>query len=173
MRRTLFQRRSVDRFEFDPATPARVLEVLAWLAANRDGWLNLLPGVESDAPSVEGPGLFSLFGAVREPVSMVTWMPPGRGRHALDEVTVGIMHGRNQRVVPELTEAGLSVPPGWRVWGDHPRRGLVVRIPTTAPAPEVLRWAVAAGAQLCAVALTGLWQAEVHEPLLNGGRPQE
>ena len=163
--RGLSRQRSVDRFEFDPATPTRVLEVLAWLSAHRDGWVNLLPGVESDDASVEAPGLFSIFGAAREPVSMCTWMPPGRGRHALDEVTLGIMHGRNRRVVPELEQAGLAVPPGWRVWGDHPRRGLVVRIPTTAPDAQVLSWAVAAGGRLCAVPLTGLWQAEVHQPL--------
>lgn len=142
-----------------------MLEVLAWLAAHRDGWLNLLPGVEADAPTEEAPGLFSLFGPTRERVSMCTWMPPGRGRHALDEVTVGVMHGRNGRVVPELEQAGLAVPPAWRVWGDHPRRGLVVRIPSSAPDAEVLRWVLGAGALLCAAPMTGLWQAEVHQPL--------
>jgi hypothetical protein len=171
--RGLSRRRSVDRFEFDAGTPTRVLEALAWLAAHRDGWVNLLPGVESDAASVEAPGLFSIFGAAREPVSMVTWMPPGRGRHALDEVTLGIMHGRNHRVVPELVEAGLMVPPGWRVWGDHPRRGLVIRIPTTAPDAQVLKWALDAGAQLCLVPLTGSWQAEIYQPLSLNGGPQE
>ena len=51
--------RSVDRFEFDPADLTRLLEVTAWLSAHRDGWLNLLPGVESSADPVEAPGLFS------------------------------------------------------------------------------------------------------------------
>jgi hypothetical protein len=91
-------------------------------------------------------------------------MPPGKGRHAFDEVTVGIMHARGTKVVPDLVAAGLGVPPGWRVWGDHPRRGLVVRIPTTADDGEVLRWALAAGGHLCAVPTTGSWQAEVYEP---------
>ena len=157
--------RTVERFEFDPADLTRLLEVLAWLSAHRDGWLNLLPGVDTGGEPVEPPGLFSLFGASREPVSMCTWMPPGRGRHALDEVTLGIMHGRNRRVIGELDAAGLSVPPGWRVWGDHPRRGLVIRIPASASGAEVLRWALSAGGQLCAVPQTGSWQAEVYQPL--------
>ena len=156
--------RAVDRFEFDPADLSRLLEVVAWLAAHRDGWLNLLPGVDTPAEPVEAPGLFAIFGSAQPPVSMCTWMPPGKGRHALDEVTVGIMHARGKRVLPELEAAGLGVPPGWRVWGDHPRRGLVVRIPTTAADREVLRWALAAGAQLCAVPMTGGWQAEVYQP---------
>jgi len=157
--------RTVDRFEFDPSDLSRLLEVVAWLSAHRDGWLNLLPGVDTPVEPAEAPGLFSIFGGVREPVSMCTWMPPGRGRHALDEVTVGIMHGRNRRVVPELEAAGLAVGPGWRVWGDHPKRGLVVRVPTSAPDAQVLGWALAAGALLCAVPLTGAWQAEVYQPL--------
>jgi hypothetical protein len=156
--------RTVDRFEFDPADLSRLLEVMAWLAAHRDGWLNLLPGVDTPTEPVEAPGLFAIFGSAQAPVSMCTWMPPGRGRHALDEVTVGIMHPRGKRVVPELEAAGLAVPPGWRVWGDHPRRGLVVRIPTTAADREVLGWALAVGGRLCAVPTTGSWEAEVYQP---------
>ena len=156
--------RTVDRFEFDPADLSRLLEVVAWLAAHRDGWLNLLPGVDTPSEPVEAPGLFAIFGSAQAPVSMCTWMPPGKGRHAFDEVTVGIMHARGTKVVPDLVAAGLGVPPGWRVWGDHPRRGLVVRIPTTADDGEVLRWALAAGGHLCAVPTTGSWQAEVYEP---------
>jgi len=157
--------RGVDRFEFVPTDLSRLLEVTAWLSAHRDGWVNLLPGVEVESDPLEAPGLFSIFGAVREPVSMCTWMPPGRGRHALDEVTLGVMHGRNRRVVPELEEFGLSIPPAWRVWGDHPRRGLVIRIPASAPDGQVLGWALAVGEQLCAVPLTGTWRAEVYQPL--------
>jgi hypothetical protein len=156
--------RTVDRFEFEPADVSRLLEVMAWLAANRDGWLNLLPGVDTPAEPVEAPGLFAIFGSAQQPVSMCTWMPPGRGRHAFDEVTVGVMHALGKRVMPDLQAAGLGVPPGWRVSGDHPRRGLVVRIPTTAADREVLKWVLGAGAQLCAVPTTGGWQAEVYQP---------
>jgi hypothetical protein len=156
--------RSVDRFEFDPADLSRLIEATAWLAAHRDGWMNLLPGVDTPAEPVESPGLFSIFGSAQQPVSMCTWMPPGRGRHALDEVTVGIMHGRGRRVVPDLEAAGFSVPPGWRVWGDHPRRGLVVRIPTTAPDRDVIAWAIGATGLLCGLPTTGSWQAEIYQP---------
>ncbi len=157
-------RRSVDRFEFQPGDVARLLEVLAWLSAHRDGWLNLLPGVEAP-PEPEAPGLFSMFGSIGPPASMCTWLPPGKGRRALDEVTVGISHGLRRRVLPDLQAAGLSVPPAWRVWGDHPRRGLVVRVPTSAPDRDVLTWMLASGERLCDMPLTGTWQAEVHQPV--------
>lgn len=159
-------RRAVDRFEFQPGDLGRLLEVVAWLSANRDGWLNLLPGVEATSEPVEAPGLFSMFGSAGPPASMCTWMPPGRGRRAPDEVTVGIMHGLRRRVLPDLQASGLSLPPTWRVWGDHPRRGLVVRIPTSAPDPEVLQWMLAAGARVCDMPTTGSWQAEVHQPVV-------
>jgi hypothetical protein len=159
------RQRSLDRFEFDPADLTRLLEVAAWLSAHRDGWLNLLPGVETPADPVEAPGPFSIFGSAAQPVSMCTWMPPGRGRHALDEVTVGIMHSRRARVVPELRAAGLGVPPAWRVSGDHPSRGLVVKIPAAARDVEVLSWTLAAGGHLCGLPVTGSWQAEVYHPL--------
>ncbi len=160
----LRQQRSVDRFEFDPADLTRLLEAAAWLAAHRDGWLNLVPGVETTTEPVEGPGLFSMFGTEAQRVSMCTWMPPGRGRHAADEVTVGVMHARSTKVIPELTAAGLGIPAAWRVWGDHPRRGLVVKVPTAAADAEVLQWALAAGALLCGLPTTGSWRAEVYQP---------
>lgn len=159
------RQRTVDRFEFDPADLTRLLEVVAWLSAHRDGWLNLLPGVEAGLEPPEAPGPFAIFGSAIPPVSMCTWMPPGRGRHALEEVTVGIMHARGTRVLPELIQAGLGVPPAWRVVGDHPRRGLVVRVPTSARDAEVLGWALAAGSHLCGLPVTGLWQAEIYQPL--------
>jgi hypothetical protein len=158
--------RAIDRFEFDPSELSRLLEVVAWLSAHRDGWLNLLPGVEASDVPVEAPGLFAIFGSTRPPVSMCTWMPPGRGRRSLDEVTVGIEHGLGRRILPDLESAGLSVPAAWRVWGDHPRRGLVVRIPSSAPDRQVLQWTLAAGARLCDLPMTGSWQAEVHQPVI-------
>jgi hypothetical protein len=158
-------RRSVDRFEFSPADLNPVLAAAAWLSAHRDGWLNLLPGVETDAEPVEAPGLFSIFGSTAKPVSMCTWMPPGRGRRSLDEVTLGIMHARGTRVLPDLAARGIMLAPTWRVWSDHPRRGLVVKIPASADDAEVLGWAVGAGGELCSLPLTGSWQAEVYQPL--------
>jgi len=161
--------RAVDRFEFDPGDLTRLLEVVAWLSAHRDGWVNLLPGVETPAEPVESAGLFSIFGGgAPEPVSMCTWMPPGSSRHALDEVTVGVMHAQGHRVMPELQAAGLGLPPGWRLGGDHPRRGLVVRVPTTASDREVLTWALSVGTRLCAVPTTGTWRAEVYQPMRLG-----
>jgi hypothetical protein len=141
-----------------------VLEALAWLAANRDGWVNLLPGVEEDTP-VEAPGLFSFFGPQQPPVSMCTWMPPGRGRHGVEEVTVGILHPFGKRVVRELADGGIGVPSQWRVAGDHPRRGLIVRVPLTVSNSDVLTWTLAAGEYLCPIPMTGMWEAHVYLPI--------
>jgi hypothetical protein len=150
--------------EFDPGEVSPVLEVLAWIGAHRDGWVNLLPGVDQTDEPVEGPGLFSMFGTRQAPVAMCTWMPPGRSRRSPEEVTVGIMHPAGRRVLPELVAAGLGVPPGWRVTADHPRRGLVVMVPATVPNEQVLAWTLAAGAKLCALPTTGRWRAEVYLP---------
>ena len=52
--------RTVDRFEFDPADLTRLREVVAWLAAHRDGWLNLLPGVDTPSEPVEALSLIHI-----------------------------------------------------------------------------------------------------------------
>jgi hypothetical protein len=107
----------------------------------------------------------ALFGTVRPPVAMATWMPPGPrpGRRARGpEATVGILHPFGREARRRLAEAGTAVPDGWRMGQDHSRRGLIVHPPAAVPAPEVLAWALDATAVLSGVPLTGRWKAVVY-----------
>ena len=158
--------RRVQEVVFSPADPQAVLDWMGRLARARDGWINLMPGVDDpDSDDPPRPSVFSsLFGSAQPPVTMCTWMPPRGGRHPSDEVTVGVMHPRGRHAIRQLQEQGISLPPGWRVRQDHGRRGLVVMAPAVVADTLVLDWALRAGAALAAMDLTGSWKARVYLP---------
>ena len=115
------------------------------------GWVNLQPGVaEEDLPPPAG-SLFGLFGGRGPMVPLCTWH---RG-----ERSAGLQHATG----PKLARR-IDVPRGWRIVQDHPRRGLVVRVPADVADLEVLRWLVDVGGGLCVVPTTGQWLAELHAP---------
>jgi len=58
---------------------------------------------------------------------------------------------------------GFPLPTGWRWQQDHPRRGLVVRVPTDVAHAVELDWLLRAGTALSIVPLTGEWEARVRE----------
>jgi hypothetical protein len=95
---------------------------------------------------------------------MCTLMPPRPTRRDTEGVTVGILHPTGAKAVARLADAGISLPDGWLVRQDHARRGLVVRTRHGGPEPEVIGWALRAGAALCREPLTGEWQAVVYLP---------
>ena len=115
------------------------------------GWVNLQPGVaEEDVPPPTS-SLFGLFSARGPAVPLCTWH---RG-----ERSAGVQHATGPKAASRI-----DVPPGWRVVQDHPRRGLVVRVPADVEDVEVLRWLVDVGIRLCPVPTTGRWLAELHAP---------
>ena len=115
------------------------------------GWVNLQPGVaEDDLPSPPS-SLFGLFGARGPVVPLCTWHPGER--------SAGVQHAAGPKIAKQV-----EIPPGWRVVQDHPRRGLVVRVPPDVSNVVVLRWLVDVGARLCPVPTTGQWVAELHAP---------
>jgi len=157
--------RQVEELEFVPLDAQPVLDRMDRLAKARDGWINLMPGVREEVDDSPRPSFFSaLFGSAQPPVTMCTWMPPRGGRHPGDEVTVGIMHPRGRYATRQLNDLGVSLPPGWRVRQDHPRRGLVVLVPDVAAHAAVLDWTLRAGAALTSMDLTGSWKARVYLP---------
>jgi len=140
-----------------------VAELMQVLAADGSGWLNLLPGIEEGEDFASStPGPFAIFGDRQPPVTMCTWVPPQPGRQSAEEVTIGIMHPQGRAALPLLTQAGIDVPPGWRVTQDHPRRGLVAHVALMIPHADVVAWLVRAGAALCPATLTGMWQVEAY-----------
>lgn len=156
--------RQVEEFEFTPSATETVVEWMGYLAEMHDGWVNLLPGVpEEEVDEPPRTAFTALFGTAEPPVSMCTWMPARQG-HDRDGATVGIVHPKGRHAASQLSEAGVPVPPGWRVGQDHPRRGLIVRPPAGEPHARVLDWVLRAGTALAAVPLTGTWKATVYLP---------
>jgi len=128
---------------FEPADLGPVLDALG-----ERGWVNLQPEV-ADIEEADRPGSFGIFSSRGPVVPFATWH---RG-----ERSAGIQHGTGPKVARRI-----DVPEGWRVMQDHPKRGLVVRVPPGVPDDEVLRWLLATGEQLCPAPLLGRWVAEVH-----------
>ena len=113
-------------------------------------WVNLGPELadEAEAPA-SASGLFgSLFSSRGPAVPLCTWH---RGERML-----GIQHAAGPHAGRRV-----AVPDGWRVTQDHPRRGLVVRVPPDVGDTAVLTWLLAAGAELCPLPCTGRWVAEI------------
>lgn len=115
------------------------------------GWVNMQPGVgEEDLPPAGG-NLFGLFAARGPVVPLCTWHPGERA--------AGVQHATGPKLASRI-----EVPLRWRVIQDHPRRGLVVRVPVDVADIEVLRWLVEVGTRLCPIPTTGRWLAELHAP---------
>ena len=153
-----------EEIEFSADRTDDVVARMQTVAVSGSGWINLRPVVDpEDEP--EPPGLFAIFGGSPHKVPLATWMP-GRAREEADppETTVGLQHAAGPRVARRLAEAGLPLPDGWRVTQDHPRRGLVAKVP---PGDEaaVLAWMLRACRTVTAVPLTERWRVSVHTRL--------
>jgi hypothetical protein len=72
------------------------------------------------------------------------------------------LHRSGTKAATRIVAYGVELPAGWRVVQDHPRRGLVVRIPPETSAADALTWLVEAGKALSVVPLTGDWLAQIH-----------
>jgi hypothetical protein len=115
------------------------------------GWVNLEPDIE-DPPPPPGRGWVASIFSNRGPMpTFATWHPGER--------SAGIQHNTG----PKLARR-VAVPAGWRVVQDHPRRGLVVRVPEGVADEQVLRWLVDLGEELTQVDTDRKWHAVVHTP---------
>jgi hypothetical protein len=149
-------------FEFRAGDTERVLARMEALDRDRSGWINFSPGfdeVHEPPPTNPVLGLFSGRGPM---VPICTWTPGERKRNREEPTTIGVQHATGPKVVARLADAGVPVPPAWRVLMDHPRRGLVVALPPDATHAEILAWLLAAGGVLSIVPLTGDWRAAVY-----------
>lgn len=129
---------------FDPADLSPVVEAL-----DQHGWVNLWPDVEDGRPAPSTGWVASVFSSRGSTVPLATWHPGER--------SAGIEHETG----PKLARR-ISVPTGWKVMQDHPRRGLVVHVPRQVDDLDVLRWLVDLGTDLCPVPTEGRWIAELH-----------
>jgi hypothetical protein len=158
-------RRQTVTIEFVPPELSRVATSLEQLRAAGGGWLNLMPGVDEEVASPQpSAGLFAFFGNRQPPVTMATIVPPRLDRRDREGMTIGLMHPTGGKAVARLAEAGVSVPEGWAVRQDHPRRGLLVLTRPDDAGADAIAWSVAAGGALCRVETTGSWRAVVYLP---------
>jgi hypothetical protein len=151
----------VEAFVFTPDEPGPVLAQMDRLAALHQGWINFNPGVrEEDVPPPQG-AFGTLFSGTIHDIPICTWVPGAAGRKGTEGDSVGIQHNAGTKTVAHLVTLGVPVPVGWRREQDHPRRGLVVRVPPGVSHAEQLSWMLEAGAALSTVPLTGEWEAQV------------
>lgn len=145
-----------DRRHLDP-----VVALMRPLAAARDGWLVVDPGVDVE-DLVPPSNLLGLFTGRGSDVPQCSWVPGERRRGRPTPLSVGVQHGAGRRARPALVEHGIHVPAGWTVVSDHPKRGLVLQVPDEAPHAEVLGWLLQAASALSRVPLDDEWRASVY-----------
>jgi hypothetical protein len=144
--------------EFHEDKRELVVEQMLVIAASGRGWVNVTPGLDLDEPPTPRSALGQIFGSRGPTVPLGTWMPPQKRQPA----TVGIEHGEGPKAAARLAELGVPVPTDWKVVQDHPKRGLVVAMPTPEGRDELdraLSWLLRATGALCAWPRTGEWRA--------------
>jgi hypothetical protein len=157
-------RRRTEVVEFATEDPSACVAWMDRLAAARDGWINLHPGVRPEDEPPPHSSLSVLLAGVTHDVPVATWVAgkPVRGETSREQV--GIQHAGGKRVLAELASAGAGLPDGWRMVQDHPRRGLIVAPAPDAPHDDVLGWILEAATVLSTVRLSGDWRADVFLP---------
>jgi hypothetical protein len=145
----------------DASAVAGIVRVMTELSAAQRGWINLYPGIHPDdeppTPSILG----SLFSGTGPPVPVCTWVAPQPSQKP-PHAELGILHKSGPKAVRKLEADGITVPDGWKVLADHPRRGLVIAVHPDSSHEDVLDWLMRAGAALTRIPLTGSWQAAIN-----------
>lgn len=151
---------SVVEFRIDD--PAEVLAIMAELAAAHAGWLNFQPDVAvEDVPDTGSP-FGRLLTAAGPPVPLGSWVPGPQRRGSVEPTSLGLQHPGGRRAVWRLRDAGIVVPDGWKVQGDHPRRGLVLSLPDGTDPALALDWLIRASVELTDMTLPDVWRAAVY-----------
>jgi len=146
---------------------SQVVDHMTLLAGAEDGWMNLMARAgDGDAATSTSLGFFTLFGGGGSGVTMCTWVPGSRDRAGRNQPSLGITHVTGHRVVAELQACGVPVPETWHVEQDHPRRGLVLRLPSAESPERVLSWALLALGALSTRPAVG-WRADIYLPTMS------
>lgn len=156
--------RTVEKLQFRPGEADGILAAMATITQAGDGWINLLPGIDSDEAPPRPTGLTAILAPRTPGAVMGTWTPQKQTRHSMKGATVGLIHPAGRFAARQLISLGAPVPSGWVVRQDNQRRGLIVVAPVDAPDREVLDWIVAAGTALCGLVMSGEWRADIYLP---------
>lgn len=131
------------------------------LAVNRDGWVNIKPLVDEDKLP-DRPGGFGIFSGGLPALPIGTWMPPEERRGKLRPGSIGLQHPVSRKVASRLVGAGVIAPPEWKGVQDNARRGVVIEVPETAEAEQILDWILGAIIELSPIELEDLFAADIH-----------
>jgi len=156
--------RTVHKVQFRPGESGEVLAAMATIGQAGDGWINLLPGIDSDEAPPRPTGLTAVLAPRTPGAVMGTWTPEKQTRRGMQGATVGLLHPAGRFAARQLASLGAPVPNGWIVRQDNQRRGLIVVAPVDTPDDEVLDWIIAAGTALCGLEITGEWRADIYLP---------
>ena len=159
--------RQVEQEEFSVDNLAQIDAYMARLTRAEDGWINLVPKITDNDERPTSLGFFALFGGGAIGVTMCTWIPGKHSRRGFIKPSLGITHVTGHRVFAELHALAVPVPETWLVEQDHPRRGLVLRVPSDEPHEHVLVWALRAVDALSAPRAVRRWRADVYLPFTS------
>jgi hypothetical protein len=157
------ERRQTEQLKFgvdDDLTP--VVAYMVQLTGAGDGWINLIPRITEDDERPTSLGFLTLFGGGSVGITMCTWIPGSEGRRGRIEPSLGITQVTGRRAIFRLGSLGVPIPDAWRVEQDHPRRGLILRLPSDEAHDYVLVWALRAVSALSAPQLVRGWQADIY-----------
>ncbi len=149
-------------FSVDDLAPATT--VVDMVRARRAGWINLSPSVPDEAEPPPTSVLGQFFSTRGRVVPLVT-IAPGTGRRDGTEgpTSLGIEHGRGERLRPWLVAEGLVAPLEWQLEQDHPKRGVVWEIGPDVASGPVVELLVTIADRLCPVETQGRWLAQIRE----------
>jgi hypothetical protein len=150
--------------EFGVDEVTQVVAFMERLARAEDGWINLIPGITNDDEVTTSLGFLTLVGGGSIGITMCTWVPKSHNRRGLVQPRLGINHTTGRRAAAELYSLGVPVPETWLVEQDHPRRGLVLRMPFEESQEHVLVWALRAVGALSAPNPARRWRADIYLP---------
>lgn len=154
---------------FRVTDPAPVVACITELRAAGAGWVNLRPRLGDDDPGTGDPpparpGVLGLLSARGPAVPVCTWVAGETRRGVRGPESIGIQHPTGRRARDVLPAAGITLPEGWRLRGDHPRRGLVVEVPADTDPGAIVAWLLDAARALAEGPLADDWVAAVHRP---------
>jgi hypothetical protein len=156
--------RQIEQVEFRVDELTRIVASMGRLATAGDGWINLIPSLSDNDKRSTALGFFALFGGGGIGVTMATWIPGSHHPRGDIEPSLGISHVTGRRALGELQSRGVAVPESWRLEQDHPRRGLILRVPADEPHEQVLVWALGAVGVLSAPRPIEGWRADIYLP---------
>lgn len=148
---------------FSRHEPSRVVDHMVEMLRLADGrrWVNFRPDLPPELLVAfdRRPSVFSGRGP-RIPTA--TWVPASRTRRGERVPTqAGIAHPQRHDGAHKLAEASVTVPDGWVVEQDHPKRGLTFVVPDGDDPAVAVRFLVDAADALSGVIVDDDWVAVI------------